>query len=97
MPAERIVAALLTGPGRPTLVVDCRAFLACGCSCFVGLRQDTWEAARLKCAMSGSWSGEHETAAVLLRESTVDPQARPLVDVAAELLEQAARHRRVPA
>lgn len=89
--AERFdVAQLLTHPGRPTLVVNERAALPCGCSCWIGIRIDTCEPATAVIACDPDL---HLTLMqhfnLLLRESLVEPTSRPLVDIAVELLAEA--------
>lgn len=66
-----------------------RAVLDCGCACYVGIRLRTQEPA----TVNRRCSDEHELMMtrllLLLRESTVEPQDRPLIEVVDNLLEAA--------
>lgn len=94
MAVERFADGMALGaPGQPVILTDRRAKLACGCGCYVGIRLDTFEAATAAVACGPAHQPLMEHFTLLLRESLVEPIARPMVDVADELLLQAARHR----
>jgi hypothetical protein len=83
---------LILNPPNPMLGVVERAYLECGCSVFVGKRLDNMETA----TMAASCSKEHDPLInhfqLLMRESLVDPQDKPLVEVCDDLLDQANRY-----
>lgn len=91
---EAFTARVLTAPGRPTLVVNQRAYLECGCQCLVGVRIDRRPPEL--CTLAGHCSEEHRQLTahfvLLFRESLVEPRPDRIVDVADELLEQAQRY-----
>jgi hypothetical protein len=82
-------------PGGLILELQSRAYLGCGCQCFVGNRTDNREltTAMFPCSPAHLPLGRH--ANLLLRESLVQRQARLLVDVVDELLQQAQRYAEV--
>lgn len=83
----------LTHPDRPTILFTRRAILPCGCFIVAGSRMDNGEAA----ASVGACCEDHGPMVTgvygSLLESLGDPQDRPMVDVANEMLEEAARAR----
>jgi hypothetical protein len=76
--------------GDPIIGLKERAYLDCGCSCWVGLRFDSLEPVSLAEACGTDHDALIQHFNLLLRESLVEPQVRELVDVADDLLAQTA-------
>lgn len=83
-------------PGRPTILWRDRAILPCGCMCVVGFRMDNSETASAAIPCSADHHQLMHHFNLLMKESMAVPPDergdRQLVDVADELLEEAARH-----
>lgn len=85
------IPRLLTGGGHPPMLVNEGAQLPCKCVVAVGMRTDTKEvaSAAIPCSPDHTQLMEHFN--LRLRESLVERQDRPLVEVADELLRSSAR------
>lgn len=79
MAVETFAVSVLSAPGTPRLLVSERARLECGCVCFVGRRVDTREVATAAAACWPAHDSLIQHFNLLLKESLVEPQARPLV------------------
>lgn len=94
MTAELLPTPRFVDYGHGPMLVKERASLGCGCGCLVGLLLARQPPEPF--ASAYACSPDHETLAahfaLLLRESTVEPQARPLIEVVDELLGEAERH-----
>lgn len=88
---ERFPIAKILVPGGPgpRILTKERAVLDCGCNVVVGLRMDNHEVASSSCACEAKHDALVSDFNERLRASLADPQARPLVDVCAELLDEA--------
>lgn len=98
MAVEHIPAALLRAHAGGVLVLaNQRAVLECGCACYCGLQLGTLESTVLTVPCSDEHRQLTAHFNLLLKESLVEPTTRLLIDVADELLAQAARYSGAPA
>lgn len=98
MVVERFTPRPLWLEGMPPLMVDERVSLDCDCTVFIGMRCDRFPVEPT--TLASPCASEHlhivEHFSLLLRESLVAPQNRPLVDVVEDLLGQAEKYAGVP-
>jgi len=80
---------VLSQAGMPTLLCRWRASIECGCAVWVGIRADNQEAATGAVPCRGMHSPLIARYNTLMTASLHTPTPRPLIDVVAEILEQA--------
>ena len=83
---------LLSYPNRPPIVVSASASLGCDCTVYVGRRIDTGEVASAACPCCPEHLRLIKHFNLLLKESLVEPGDGALIDVVADLLDEAERH-----
>jgi hypothetical protein len=89
MKANTTVRMLSQGQGRPMLMANQKAYLACDCTVWVGIRADNHETASLAWPCCPDHAPLMKRFNELLLDSLKNPQPVPLVDVCELLLEKA--------